>query len=292
VTPRVDAHQHFWHPARGDYGWLHSALPICRPYGPADLLPHLRNSRFDGTVLVQAAPTVHETEYLLGIADATPFVLGVVGWVDFEKPSSRLHMERFAQHPKLRGLRPMIQDLPDDDWMLRSGIRWAFDALEELGLVFDALVFPRHLEHLLRLLRRHPALVTVIDHGAKPNIRDGAFDDWAAMMKRLAVETNASCKLSGLATEASAHWTSEVLRPYVDHLLDVFGSGRLIFGSDWPVATLATDYERWVAAVEQLTSQLSEDERASIFGGTAVRVYGLTLASSAGSQPANTPAGR
>lgn len=290
MTPRVDAHQHFWHPGRGDYGWLDSALPICRPYGPADLLPHLRNGRFDGTVLVQAAPTLHETEYLLGIADATPFVLGVLGWVDFEKPCSRRHMERLARHPKLRGLRPMIQDLPDDRWMLRSEIGWAFDALQELGLVFDALVFPRHLEHLFCLLRRHPALVTVIDHGAKPNIRDGAFAEWAVMMKRIAVETDACCKLSGLATEASVNWTSEDLRPYVDHLLDAFGPGRLIFGSDWPVAMLATDYERWVAAVEHLTSQLSEDERALIFGGTAVRVYGLRHASSAEVQPVNAPA--
>jgi L-fuconolactonase len=279
VIPRVDAHQHFWNPARGDYGWLDAALPMCRPFGPADLLPHLRNCRFDGTVLVQAAPTLYETEYLLGIADATPFVLGVVGWVDFEKPCSRGHMERLVSHPKLRGLRPMIQDLSDDRWMLRSQIHWAFDALEDLGLVFDALVLPRHLEHLLHLLQRHPALVAVIDHGAKPNIRAGEFDDWAAMIKRIAVETNACCKLSGLATEASADWTIDVLRPYVDHLLDVFGPGRLMFGSDWPVSTLATDYERWVVTVEHLTLQLSEDERASIFGGTAARVYGLTLSS-------------
>ena len=288
MTLRVDAHQHFWNPARGDYGWLHAALPICRPYGPADLLPHLRTCRFDGTILVQAAPTLHETEYLLGIADATPFVLGVVGWVDFEKPGSRGQMRRLVQHPKLRGLRPMIQDLPNDRWMLRSAIRWAFDALQELGLVFDALVFPRHLEHLLRLLRRHPALVTVIDHGAKPSIRDGAFADWAAMMKRIAVETSACCKLSGLATEATADWTSEVLRPYVDHLLDTFGPDRLIFGSDWPVATLATDYERWVATIEHLTSQVPQEEQAAIFGGTAARVYRLRLSSPTDSESTST----
>lgn len=288
MTLRVDAHQHFWNPARGDYGWLHAGLPICRPYGPADLLPHLRACHFDGTILVQAAPTLHETEYLLGIADATPFVLGVVGWVDFERPCSRGQMERLVRHPKLRGLRPMIQDLPDDRWMLRGAIRWAFDALQELGLVFDALVFPRHLEHLLRLLRRHPALVTVIDHGAKPNIRDGAFADWAETMKRISVETSACCKLSGLATEAAADWTSEVLRPYVDHLLDAFSPDRLIFGSDWPVATLATDYERWVAVIEHLTSQLSEEEQASIFGGTASRVYRLTRSSPTDSEPADT----
>jgi L-fuconolactonase len=275
MTPRIDAHQHFWNPARGDYGWLRAGLPTYRTYGPADLAPHLRNCGFDGTVLVQAAPTLHETEYLLGIADATPFVCGVIGWIEFEAPESRNHMERLAKHPKLKGYRPMIQDLPDDDWMLQGKVRWAFEALHELGLVFDALVFPRHLENLLRLLQRHPSLVIVIDHGAKPNIRVGRFRDWAVMMKRIAAETMAFCKLSGLATEARTDWTVEDLRPYVDHLLETFGPCRLIFGSDWPVATLVAHYEGWVAAVETLTSGLSAAERAAIFGGTAVRVYRL-----------------
>lgn len=279
MKARIDAHQHFWNPARGDYGWLSPDLPIYRTYGPADLRPHLRKSGFDGTVLVQAAPTLHETEYLLGIADATSFVLGVVGWVDFELPGSRAQMERLGVHPKLKGLRPMIQDLPDDRWMLRTELGWAFDALEALELVFDALVFPRHLDHLLHLLQRHPALVSVIDHAAKPNIRGREFADWAAAMKGLARETSAYCKLSGLATEAGANWTVADLRPYVDHLLETFGAERLIFGSDWPVATLATGYEGWVAAVEELTAGVSAVQRAAIFGATAARVYGLALPS-------------
>jgi L-fuconolactonase len=282
MTPRIDAHQHFWHPARGDYGWLRADLPICRPFGPADLAPHLRNCRIDGTLLVQAAPTLGETEYLLGIADATSFVCGVVGWVDFDDSGNRSAMERLGAHPKLKGLRPMIQDLPDDRWMLRTELRWAFDALEALDLVFDALVFPRHLDHLLHLLQRHPALVSVIDHGAKPNIRGREFADWAAAMKRLACETSACCKLSGLATEAGSNWTVADLRPYVDHLLETFGPDRLIFGSDWPVATLATDYEGWVAAVDELTADVSAVERAAIFGATAARVYGLALPSPGG----------
>jgi L-fuconolactonase len=282
MTPRIDAHQHFWNPARGDYFWLRADMSICRSYGPFDLAPHLRNCRIDGTVLVQAAPTFNETEYLLGIADATPFVCGVVGWVDFEKRESRAAMERLAAHRKLKGLRPMIQDLPDDRWMLREDVAWAFAAMAALGLVFDALVFPRHLDHLLRLLQRYPALVSVIDHGAKPNIRDAQFAGWAAAMNRLATETTAFCKLSGLATEARAEWTVEDLRPYVDHLLQAFGPRRLIFGSDWPVATLATDYERWVAVVEALTTACSADDRAAIFGGTAARVYRLALRANCG----------
>jgi L-fuconolactonase len=141
--------------------------------------------------------------------------------------------------------------------MLRTDLRWAFDALVALNLVFDALVFPRHLDHLLHLLQRHPALVSVIDHAAKPNIRGREFSDWAAAMKRLAPETSAYCKLSGLATEAAAKWTVTDLRPYVDHLLETFGAERLIFGSDWPVATLATGYEGWVVAAEELTASVS-----------------------------------
>jgi len=275
ASPRIDAHQHFWHPARGDYGWLTPDLPICRPYGPADLLPHLRECGIGGTVLVQAAPTLGETEYLLAIADATPFVLGVVGWIEFEDPAQRRQLERLARHPKLVGIRPMIQDLPDDGWMLRTGIGWAFAAIRELGLVFDALVRPRHLDNLLRLLARHPDLIAVVDHGAKPAIRAGGFSGWAAMMRRIAAETAAFCKLSGLTTEAAPDWTIKDLRPYVDHLIATFGPGRLMFGSDWPVATLATGYARWVETVETLISGLAADEQAAVFGGNASRVYGL-----------------
>jgi L-fuconolactonase len=272
---RIDAHQHFWNPARGDYGWLAAELPICRPYYPADLEPHLSECGIGGTVLVQAAPTLQETEYLLGIADATPFVRGVVGWIDFEDPAQGRHLERLAVHPKFVGVRPMIQDLPDDGWMLREDISWAFDAIRRLDLVFDALVLPRHLPALARLQNRHPDLTIVIDHAAKPAIRAGQFDDWAAHMERLAVETTVLCKLSGLATEAGAGWSIEALRPYVDHLLATFRSDRLIFGSDWPVSTLATTYHGWIGAVEQLTSGLSSTQRAALFGGTAARIYGL-----------------
>lgn len=272
---RIDAHQHFWNPARGDYGWLTADLPICRPYGPADLAPRLRERGIDGTVLVQAAPTLHETEYLLGIADATPFVRGVVGWIDFEDPDQRRHLERLAAHPKFVGVRPMIQDLPDDGWMLREDISWAFGAIRRLDLVFDALVFPRHLPALTRLLDRHPDLTVVIDHAAKPAIRAGRFDEWAAHMKSLAAGTTALCKLSGLATEAGPGWSVETLRAYVDHLFATFGPDRVIFGSDWPVSTLATTYPGWIDAVEQLTSGLSSAQRAAFFGETATRVYGL-----------------
>ena len=271
---RIDAHQHFWHPARGDYGWLTAGTPICRPYGPADLEPLLLDCGIEGTILVQAAPTLHETEYLLGLADATAFVRGVVGWIDFESAGERRHLARLVEHPKFVGVRPMIQDLPDDDWMLRPDLAWAFDAAAALGLTFDALVFPRHLPRLARLLEKHPDLATVIDHAAKPSIREGGFDEWAAWMTRLARDTAAFCKLSGLTTEAGPGWSADMVRPYVDHLFLTFGPARMMVGSDWPVSVLTTSYAQWLGTVDGFACELSPEQRAALFGGTAARVYG------------------
>lgn len=274
---RIDAHQHFWAPARGDYGWMPKDDPVlARPYGPADLAPLLKRQGIDRTVLVQAAPTVHETEYLLGIADKTPFVAGVVGWVDFDCLADRAHLDRFTAHPKFVGVRPMIQDLPDDAWMLRPQVQWAYAALIELDLTFDALGYPRHLATFLTLLTRYPDLRVVIDHGMKPQIRDpDAFPVWAEGMTRLARETAAVCKLSALVTEAGPDWTVEMLRPYADHILDAFGPERVMWGSDWPVCRLRCSYADWDAAAQTLTATLTEAERARVFGGTAAAFYRL-----------------
>jgi len=271
---RVDAHQHFWSPARGDYGWLTPDLaPLYRDFGPADLRPELARAGIERTVLVQAAPSVHETEYMLGIADATEFVAGVVGWVDFEDPGDRRHLERLARHSKFRGVRPMIQDLPDPDWMLRPDLDWAYRALVELDLSFDALGFPRHLENFLRLFERYPALRAVVDHCAKPEIAAGRFDEWARAIERIARETPAFCKLSGLATEAGANWSPERLAPYSEHVLDVFGPARVMWGSDWPVCLLASSYQRWHDAARRLLGERPGADE--VFGGTAARFYRL-----------------
>lgn len=276
MTQRIDAHQHFWNPARGDYGWLTPELkPLYRSFGPEDLAPLLEEAGIQGTVLVQAAPSVAETEYMLGIADATPFVKGVVGWCDFASPACVEEIDRLARHPLLKGFRPMIQDIPDVDWMLRPELDPAFRALVAHDLAFDALTFPRHLDNLLLLAERYPDLRMVVDHGSKPSIRDRAFDDWARGMERMARDTGASCKLSGLVTEAAPDWTVEDLRPYVDHLLATFGAGRMIFGSDWPVCTLAASYQRWVDAAEELTQACSAGERLALFGGNAIAFYRL-----------------
>lgn len=278
--PTIDAHQHFWHPARGDYGWMPEDDPVlARPYGPADLAPDLARHGITHSVLVQAAATVQETEYMLGLADATPHVAAVVGWIDFETPSDLAHLRRLARHPKFAGVRPMIQDIPDDDWMLRDEVQWAFRAVADLGLTFDALGFPRHLKNFHTLLRRHPDLRVVVDHCMKPQIAahsEAGFRHWADGLSRLA-DAGAYCKLSALVTEADPDWTVADLQPYVDHVLSAFGAERVMWGSDWPVVRLRCEYGEWRAAAESLTARLSEADKARIYGGTASDFYGLGL---------------
>jgi L-fuconolactonase len=273
---RIDAHQHFWTIARGDYRWLTPALgTIHRDFGPEDLAPHLARHGIEGTVLVQAADSVAETEFLLAIAARCDFVRGVVGWFDMEASDAVATLERLATDHRLRGMRPMIQDIADVDWMLRPSLVPSFRALVARDLVFDALVLPRHLANLRRLLARHPDLRVVIDHGGKPAIRDGGFEPWAREIAALAAETDVRCKLSGLVTEAGGSWTVETLRPYVDHLLERFTPQRLLFGSDWPVVDLAGGYDAWHAALTELLAPLSEHERAAIEGGNATATYRL-----------------
>ncbi|MEX0320459.1 MAG: amidohydrolase [Ruegeria sp.] len=273
---RLDAHQHFWTLARGDYGWLTADLEVLyRDYGPEDLTPMLKAAGIEGTVLVQAAPTVAETEFMLGLTDRNSFIKGVVGWVDFESPGAPDEIGRLAQHPALVGLRPMIQDIADPDWMLRGDLAPAFAALIGQNLTFDALVLPHHLSNLRRLLERYPQMRVVIDHGAKPRIADGDFRDWATDMAALDRDTSALCKLSGLVTEAAVGWTVDDLKPYVAHLLDTFGAERLIWGSDWPVCTLASSYERWLEATDILLADLDRAAQSAILGGNATRAYRL-----------------
>jgi L-fuconolactonase len=274
---RIDAHQHFWRLARGDYGWLTPELaPIYRDFGVEDLRPHLAAAGIAGTVLVQAAASEAETEFLLGIAgESGGLVKAVVGWIDFEAPNRPRRLERLARNPLLRSVRPMMQDIPDTDWMLDPALDPAFRAVIDLDLRFDALVRPRHLTNLRRLLDRYPRLNLVIDHAAKPRIAAAEREPWVSDMRALARETGAWCKLSGLVTEASATWRVADLRPYTDLLLDCFGAGRLIWGSDWPVVELAGGYERWRSATDVLLAPLDDAGRECVLGGNAARFYGI-----------------
>jgi L-fuconolactonase len=274
---RVDAHQHFWSTARGDYFWMDPAnpaqKPILRDFRPADLDGFRTKWKIDRTVLVQAAPTIEETEYMLGIADATPWVGKVVGWINFEDKTDRRHLERFARHPKFAGVRPMIQDIPDPDWMHRPDIQWAFDAILDLDLTFDALGHPVHAENFLKLFQRYSGMRIVIDHCLKPVIRSNEFEPWASRMSKIASETRVLCKLSGIVTEAKPGWTRETIAPYAQHIISAFGPDRVMWGSDWPVLEIAGTYDSWRETAEQIVGGNGADK---IFGGTAAAFYRLS----------------
>ncbi len=271
----VDAHHHVWRLARGDYGWLTPDLPIYRDYGLEDLRPLLGD--INATVLVQAAPTDAETQFLLETAAASAGVVrGVVGWTDFAAPDAPERIAALAAGaPPLKGLRPMLQDTAETEWILRPEVAPALRAMVGASLRFDALIKPRHLSTILRLCERYPDLAIVIDHGAKPDIAGGVFEPWASEIATVARETDACCKVSGLVTEAAPDWRLDDLRRYVDHLLEIFGSGRLMWGSDWPVVNLAGGYARWRTASVELLRGLSAGERDAVLGGTAAAFYEL-----------------
>jgi L-fuconolactonase len=271
---KIDAHQHYWRMARGDYGWLTPDLgPIHRDFLPDDLRPLLAAAGVDRTILVQAAPTEAETQFLLEIARDEPTVAGVVGWVQCDAPDAADRIAALARDPLLVGLRPMIHDIADPDWMLSPAVGKALDATERQGLVFDALVRPRHLSRLLVLADRHPGLAIVLDHCGKPAIARGEVRPWAEDVAALAARPNVSVKLSGLVTEAANGWTADDLRPYAGHALACFGPSRTMWGSDWPVLTLAGSYAAWRAATLDLLAALTPEQRAAVDGGTAADIY-------------------
>ena len=271
---RIDAHHHLWTLARGDYGWLTPALaPINRDFSLSDLAPHLAAADIKGTILVQAAPIEAETMFLLDIAAKAQVVWGVVGWTDFDAADGEARIDALAAHKLLVGLRPMVQDIPDDDWLLRPALAPLLAAMARNSLVFDALVLPRHLQRLLRLVDDHPNMQFVLDHCAKPRLATGEIADWLGDIALLSERPNIVCKLSGLATEAAPGWQIADLRKAVDHVVACFGTHRLLWGSDWPVVNLAGGYEKWFAAAETLLANLSADEKAAIFGGNAARIY-------------------
>lgn len=275
MNVRVDSHQHFWSVKRHDYGWLTPALgPIYRDFVPSDLIPLLMRNGIEKTILVQAAPTEAETHYLLGIAEVTPFVAGVVGWSNFEAADCAYRIAALARNKLLVGLRPMVQDIADPKWLARQDLSSAFDALVDAGLVFDALVLPQHLGSLAVMMKRHPNLPVVIDHVAKPHLRTGISEKFWDDMENLARFPQCVCKLSGLLTEAPDGADVDVLKPVFKRLLNLFGIDRILWGSDWPVLTLAASYDDWFAMANRLATGLSSDARDALFGANAKRVYG------------------
>jgi L-fuconolactonase len=271
---RIDAHHHLWTVARGDYDWLTPDLaPIYRDFALPELAPHLAAAGIEGTILVQAAPTEAETMFLLDIAEAAEVVRGVVGWTNFDAGDGAARIDALGARNLLAGLRPMVQDIDDDDWLLRPALAPLLTAMAKGGLVFDALVKPRHLPRLLHVVDRHPDLTFVLDHCGKPHLATGQIATWKRDVALLAERANIVCKLSGLVTEAGPDWRVADLRPAVDHVCACFSPQRMLWGSDWPVVDLAGGYARWLAATETLLADLSPDEKTAVFGGTAARIY-------------------
>jgi L-fuconolactonase len=270
----IDAHQHFWQIGAHGCTWPTPDLTcIHRDFGPAELASHSAAAGVGATVLVQSQPNDRDTDYLCQLGERTPDVAAVIAWVDLESPSATERIAALAARPRLRGVRPMLQDLADD--RILEARDEAVRALLAHDLSFDALVRPRHLPHLQIFAKRYPALRIVIDHAAKPDIEHQVLDPWREHLRALARLPNVCCKVSGLVTEAGAAWQAADLAPYVAHLVECFGAQRLMWGSDWPVVEMAGGYARWVRAAQSLTSHLSASEVSAIFHDTAARFYRL-----------------
>lgn len=274
----IDSHHHFWRYNPREYGWISESMQVLRrDFLPPDLQKVLTTAGVDGVVSVQARQSLGETEWLLELADKQDFIRGVVGWVPLCSADLRGHLERLIARRKLKSVRHVLQDEADDQFMLRPEFDRGIAALKDFGLRYDILIFERHLPHAITLVDRHPEITFIIDHIAKPRIRENILSPWRENLAELARRENVYCKLSGLATEADHRsWTQAQLRPYMETALEVFGPRRLMFGSDWPVCLLACGYERWFDIVSGFASRLSGSERERLSGGTAVEAYGLS----------------
>ena len=274
---RIDAHQHFWRYDPREYEWIDDSMArLRRDFLPEGLKPELERAGFQGCVAVQARQTLEETRWLLELASATPFVLGVVGWVDLQSPEVRSQLETFARNPKLVGIRHIVQGEPDDRFLLRPEFLRGISVLEEFDLAYDILIYTRHLPVAAEFVRHFPGQRFVLDHLAKPPIKSGSLQPWARGIRELAAFPNVLCKLSGLVTEADwDSWKPEHLVPYIDTAFDCFGPDRLMIGSDWPVCTVVASYAQVMDVVHGYFSQQSAQVHAAILGENARRFWKL-----------------
>ena len=279
----VDAHHHLWDPSRRDYPWIAGAVlaPIRQPYTVDDLRQETASAGVDRTVLVQTVSDMAETEEFLTTADSSQgLIAGVVGWVDLTADDVGDRLTRLRAGvggTRLVGTRHQVQDEADPGWLRRADVLRGLRAVGAVGLTYDLLVLVPQLPTAISVVDRHPDIRFVLDHAAKPPIASGEREPWASLVADLARRSNVSCKLSGLVTEARWDgWTFEDIRPYAEHVLEVFGPDRVLWGSDWPVCELAGSYARVRELADKLIAGLSADERADVLGGAAIRVYGLT----------------
>ena len=273
----IDSHQHFWQLGRFDYPWMNSSLGVLyRDYLPDQLEPILGQNGVGKTVVVQASNSVEESRWLLNLADEHPFIAGVVGWVDLGSDDVDRQLDELVPHPKFKGVRHLVESEPADDWLIQPQVLRGLKRLSTYGVSYDLLVHTRHLKYIQKMVDACSDLKLVIDHMAKPPIANGEIETWRQELRQVAANEQIYCKLSGLVTEANwTSWTKSDLRPYVDCALELFGSSRLLFGSDHPVCLLAASYEQVLASFRELLNELGDDEEQKIFGSNAAEFYGL-----------------
>ncbi len=273
----IDAHQHFWVYDPREYDWIDDSIAsLRRDFLPDELKPELERGGFRGCVAVQARQTIEETRWLLELAAASPFILGVVGWVDLQSPQVRSQLQAVAENPKLVGIRHVVQGEPDDRFMLRPEFLRGVALLEEFDLAYDILIYPKHLPAAAEFVGQFPRQRFVLDHLAKPPIKSGSLHPWAEGIRRLAAFPNVFCKLSGLVTEANwQHWKPEDMAPYLDVAFENFGPQRLMIGSDWPVCTVAASYGQAMAVVTDYLGRQPVPVQEAVLGGNAQRFWNL-----------------
>jgi L-fuconolactonase len=274
---KIDAHQHFWRYSGAEYSWIDDSMgALRRDFLPADARREMDRASVDGCVAVQARQTLEETRWLLELAGAHPFIAGVVGWVDLQAADAAGQLDHFLGHPKFVGVRHIVQDEPDDRFMLRPDFCRGISLLADRNLTYDILIYPKHLQTAAELVSRFHRQRFVLDHLAKPDVRGREVGEWEKGIRELAQFPLVFCKLSGLVTEADrAHWRPDDFRPYLDVVIDCFGANRLLAGSDWPVCTVAADYARTLSVVEDYMRTMPAAERAGVMGENAARLWGL-----------------
>jgi L-fuconolactonase len=274
---KIDSHQHFWKYDPKVHSWMNTDMTnIQRDFLPQDLKPLLDKAGIDGCVAVQASQTEAENDFLLNLADQNDFIKGIVGWVDLQSKEISERLEHYSQFPKIKGIRHILQDEPDLDFMLRPSFLNGISKLQEFGFSYDILIYPKHLSNAFTLANSFPNQLFVIDHLAKPNILMNEIGGWKRDLSKMASLNNVYCKISGLVTEASWNsWQNDDFKPYIDTVLEVFGTDRIIYGSDWPVCTLAATYNEAFEIVQDYFSEFSSVEQGKFFGGNASRFYKL-----------------
>jgi L-fuconolactonase len=277
MTERIDAHHHLWRYSKVEYGWIAGNMaPIARDFLPQDLEQVPTSSGIQGSIAVQARQSLEETQSLLNFAQEFSMIRAIVGWAPIASPELPQVLERFHHFQKLKGFRHVVQDEPDDGFLLRTDFNAGIALLKSYGLVYDILIFERQLPAAISFVDRHPSQVFVLDHIAKPRIRDRVLEPWRTNIRELARRENVFCKLSGMVTEAHwAKWRPADLQPYFDVVLNAFGPKRLMAGSDWPVCLLASTYETWFSTLREFISSLSSTDQEMILGGVATKVYSL-----------------